>query len=171
VGYTVRQAAREPLLLWIAVSPSKRRLANRRPSHYPVVGSRKNLSIPIGTLPCGLAPCIRLSTRLHPALRSGTSSVDGCQRREHLTLRPGVPCVDCRLVCTQPCGRAPRLSTVANTVGTLPCGVVPRALTAGVAHPVLRPDATSVSPLDCLSTDRSGDRRPNVRHLATTFVV
>jgi hypothetical protein len=171
VGYTVRQAAREPLLLWIAVSPSKRRLANRRPSHYPVVGSRKNLSIPIGTLPCGLAPCIRLPTRLHPALRSGTSSVDGCQRREHLTLRPGVPCVDCRLVCTQPCGRAPRLSTVANTVGTLPCGVVPRALTAGVAHPVLRPDATSLSPLDCLSTDRSGDRRPNVRHLATTFVV
>jgi len=112
-------------------------LANRRPSHYPVVGSRKNLSIPIGTLPCSLAPCNRLPTRLHPALRSGTSSVDGCQHRERLTLRPGTPCIDCRHVCTQPCGWAPRLSTVVNTVNASPCSLAFRVLTADTSAPSL----------------------------------
>jgi hypothetical protein len=31
-------------------------------------------------------------------LRPGTSFVDGCQRREHLALRLGTSCIDCRLV-------------------------------------------------------------------------
>jgi hypothetical protein len=108
----------------------------------------------------------RLPTRLHPILRSGTSFVDGCQRREHLALRLGTSCIDGRLVCTPSCDQAPRLSTGANAVSTWPCGWAPRALTAGRSatglatrcsqrcHPtrtVLRQsDWETVSPLDAI---------------------
>jgi len=79
----------------------------------------------------------RLPTRLHPILRSGTSFVDGCQHREHLALRLGTSCIDCRLVCTPSCDQVPRLPTGVNVVSTGPCGRARRTSTADSFAPHL----------------------------------
>jgi hypothetical protein len=121
-GAHVRQAARRPLLLWIAGS-----LLTATSESAPI-------TLPRGwfkrTCRCRLYFALRpgtgsrLSTHLHPTLQSDTLFVDGCQHRELS------PC-GLNFVCWLPTSAAPDLA-----VGFLVCRRCHHR-----EHPALRPGA------------------------------